>query len=227
MEFLFFDLYFYDFSQCYYNLLVKINFQFPKNLNIQNKQERNIFIGKLQKENKTVYNYLSNTVDKLLDFYIEENNLNKDDIIIRQKDGIITKKKLQNIDQFLKLDFRGYISFLLFDITHKRFLYLMDDKINVKGIPNFYNALDDLYQDFKNFNFYDKKLLFKQLYNFKNKVLDQNLDFYKIPKDDFYVIKVKNGFVKYQQKIKYDIDKLYYFDTYFKLFCDTLVLLTY
>ena len=79
------DLYEYDFTSCYYNLLKNIGWEMD-DIDPNNKKQRNIKIGLLQKNNKYIGEYLQNTVENLIDFYINENNLDKKEILLRKEE---------------------------------------------------------------------------------------------------------------------------------------------
>lgn len=222
-------LYFYDFKSCYPNLLKNIGYKFESDLN--DKLKRNIEIGKLQRENKEVYDYLSSSVDSLISHYIEENNVQEKNIILIQKDGFILKEEIKNTDDFMKLDLRNVLDTMIITPDRKKYMWWDETNIDVKGVVNFYKALLEVYNLFKKMTFCNKKMLFKQMEYIKNYILNEaKKEFFLIDKDGVKIIQTHKGPIKVGSIDVFsinNINKKKYFDHYFKEFLDSVYLTFY
>jgi len=225
------DLYSYDIVSAFPSIMKEINYNFD-DIDLTNKTERNIFIGKEQIGNEVLSDYLNKSVESLLDFYLQENNIKEEEVISTQKDGFILTKKLTNTNEFIEMKFREYIDFLILSIDRKKFLYCSNGKITVKGIPYFYSKLDPIYQKFSNLNFYNKKNLFSQLEDIKVSILnsdDKNL--FLIPKTEktFVISTFKGDFEMTDSNLisLVSINKQKYFNHYFKDFLNSIFLTCY
>ena len=61
------DLYFYDIKSCYYQLSQTINFEMSEEVDINNKQERNIALGKEQIDNPDLQKFFQETTEGIVD----------------------------------------------------------------------------------------------------------------------------------------------------------------
>jgi len=225
------DLYGYDIQSAYPTILGKQFYDFG-NIDLNNKQERNIFIGHQQKGNQNLSQFLIKSAESLVNFYLQENNLTEDEIITTQRDGFIIRRLLDNHDQFIDMKLRELIDFLIISVDREKFLYLEDGKIIVKGMPYFYDGLMVFYNQFKNLNFYNKSTLFEQIEQIKNLVLNcENVQPFLIPKNEqtFMVITYK-GSIEIKDPDFVDpktIDKTKYFDHFFRCFLRSIYLECY
>lgn len=222
------DLYYYDIVSAFPTLMKTQDYNF-KNIDLNNKEERNIFIGKQQIKNKNLSGFLNESVKNLTDFYLQYNEIDDEDVIFRQKDGFIIKKLLYKNNLYIEMKLRYILSLMFIDINRERMIYFdEDDNIYVKGVKYYYEKLNDVYMKFKDLNFYDKSTLCLQLQDIKNSVVNcKDKLLFGINGDDVqYTFILKNG-----KNIKtYDpdfvditeIDRQKYFDVYFKPFLDAI-----
>ena len=179
------DLYEYDFTSCYYNLLKNIGWEMD-DIDPNNKKQRNIKIGLLQKNNKYIGEYLQNTVENLIDFYINENNLDKKEILLRNKDGIITTRNIPINTKTMPLDLRKVITRLIFSSNDKKkwMTFYNDNTIIVKGISK--RSYDSSYYDmFLQLNYSNRKNLFTGIDKIRYKILTgNNIGWYLLNEDD-------------------------------------------
>jgi hypothetical protein len=205
------------------------NYDF-QNIDLTNKEERNIFIGKEQRNNKYLSSFLNQSISSLVDYYLTINKIDSDDIIFRQKDGFILRKPLVISDQFIEMKLRSFISLMFVSLDRTRMLYFDDfGDLVVKGVKYYYKKLDDIYNMMYNLNFYNLKILFQQLAYIKNKVLTcDDISFYGIDiGDGKYVFLTKTGTLTVRDFDFVDmksIDRLKYFNVYFKPFIDSVFL---
>jgi hypothetical protein len=225
------DLFSYDIVSAYPTIMNSLNWDF-KGVDLDDKAARNISIGKAQINNENLSGFLMNSADQLVNFYLSENNISDDEIIITQRDGFIIKQMLDNNDEFIKMEFRGCIDFIIINMDRTMYLAISDDIIDIKGLPHNYPYLKKIYKKFIDLNFYNKKVLFSQLNSIKYDVLN-GLDkkLYLIPRGDRFSVVTKSiGTIEISDEgiINIDeIDKYKYYKHYFKPFLDAIYLTCY
>jgi len=221
------DLYFYDFKSAYPRLLSSLGWNF-EDVDLDNKAERNIFIGLSQRDNQNLSSYLMESVGQLLDFYLQENGVKEDEIIVTQRDGFILTRALHITDVMMKLDFRGLINLIIMSPDRKKYLTISDSGVDVKGMRNYYPALNTIYSQFGRLNFYNKTALFKQLERIKKEAQDnQDKKFYMAEVDGKHIVQTKNGVIEVGDERFFkleSVDKIKYFDHYFKEFFQSIML---
>lgn len=225
------DLYSYDVVSAYPTILNQQFYNF-QDINLDDKEARSIFLGKKQIGNSNLSEFLMESIDNIVKFYLLENSVSDSEIIVTQRDGFIIKKMLNNNDQFIEMKFREYIDILILSIDRKKYLYLSDDKVTVKGMPHFYPELNKIYQLFSNLNFYDKSILFGQLDNIKQSILkSDNKMLFMIPKDeDHYIVSTYTGdiIIKDPDMISLNkINKVKYFQHFIKDFLNSIFIECY
>jgi len=225
------DLFLYDIQAAHPTILKKQFFDFEKT-DLDNKTERNIFIGKKQIDNKNLSGFLQSSVDNLMQFYLMDNDVKEDEIITIQKDGCILRTYLSNIDQFIELKLRKNIDFLVLSVDRKKFLYCSDGKVTVKGVPYYYEELNKIYQMFANLNFYNKSVLFEQLQMIKNLVLEStDKKLFSIPRGEGkFIISTFKGEIEISDPEFVpiaSIDKMKYYKHFIKDFSNSIFLESY
>lgn len=222
------DLYYYDIVSAFPTIMQNNNYDFG-NINLDNKEERNIFIGKQQIKNKGLSIYLNDSIKELTDFYLQYNEVDDEDVIFRQKDGFILKKLLPKNNLYIEMKLRHMLSLLFIDIDRTKMIYFDEDnKIHVKGVRYYYEKLNDIYLKFLELNFYDKSVLATQLQYIKNNFINsKDKLLFGINGDDVqYTFILKNGksirtydpdFVDIKE-----IDRIKYFNFYIKPFTDSI-----
>jgi len=225
------DLYSYDVVSAYPNILKGQHFDF-KDINLENKTERNIFIGKSQIGNENLSSFLQESVDNLVKFYLQENQIPEEDIIITQKDGFIIKRMLENDNEFINMALREFIDVLILSPSRDKFIYLVEDKIIIKGVSHLYDEMEKFLQRFKNLNFYDKSILFEQMDEIKNSLFNSdNKSLFLIPIDDQkYIISTYKGDIQIKDPDLVsvnEINKQKYFDHFVKEFLESIYLECY
>jgi len=222
------DLYYYDIVSAFPTIMSAQNYNFG-NIDLNNKEERNIFIGREQLKNSNLGSFLNESVNNLTDFYLEYNEIDDNDVIFRQKDGFIITKMLAKNNLYIEMKLRHMLSLLFIDINRQSMVYFDENNdIEIKGVRHYYKALKNIYSKFIDLDFYNKKTLTIQLKNIRdNVVLSKDKFLFAIENDDNeYTFILKN-----QRQIKtYDvdfvdleeIDKVKYFNYYFKPFLDAI-----
>jgi len=196
----------------------------------QNKEKRNIQIGLLMKDNPKLTSILRTTTNSLIDEYLVRNEISEDDLIIRQYDGIITKKALKESNQFIPLELRSIYQVMI--ISFNRNMYIANDgtSVVIKGVPHRYESIDNIYKEIVSINYLNKESIFRSLQNIKNKILSSDdASLYCIPtSEDKYAVFFKQyGQLEVSKSMARvmdteDIDKKYYFKYYIEPFTKSI-----
>jgi len=228
-----YNLYVYDIRSCHYTILEKLGIDLHE-INKEDKEQRNISIGKMMRKNPNLTTILRTTTESIVDNCIRSNRLGDSEIVLKQYDGIITTRSLSKIDGDIPLELRRI--FQVFISSYTRNMYIALDNLNrcvVKGVPNYYDKLEVYYKKLCNLASLPKKSLFVGLEELKERVLNEKVSFYSIPKNgDKCTIITKNFGAITISKTALRlldlevIDRWYYFDTYFDPFVKSLVLST-
>lgn len=130
------NLFEYDFRACSYNILKNIGYDISK-INFDDKIQRNIQIGLLQRENPAIKTFINSQMKSLIELYIRENKLNPEEIVWRQKDGFIITRVLEIDNITVELTFRDYVSKLISSMKRDKVLIIYgNNKIDIKGFSN-------------------------------------------------------------------------------------------
>lgn len=223
------DLYQYDFSACAYNILKNSGFDVTK-ICFDNKKLRNIQIGLLQRDNPLLAGFISSNIENLIDFYLKENKVKKEEIILRQKDGLTLTRPITKTDMTMPLDFVGNISKLIFSVDrHKWIIIYTGGEVVPKGfsdLPIDYSFFDM----FKNLNYSNCKSLSKGMELIRRSVhTSTNKDWFCIEDDDQFLVPIKNmGLMKFRKSVVYnldinDIDKRFVWEDYLWPICRAII----
>lgn len=225
------DLFSYDIQSCYPNILQNISYEL-KNINLEDKDERSKYIGKQQIDNENLSSFLIESTENLIKSYIRSNGLTEEDLIVTQRDGFITTKILTKTNISMELKLREIINVLILSLDRKAYISFSDNGLTVKGVRDYYESLNVFYNEIQNFNYYNKNCIFQQMQNVKNNILNHdNKETFCIPRNNKCVIVTKSdGPVEVSNSSLVqieDIDKIRYFNHYFKPFFDSLFLTSY
>jgi len=223
------SLFDYDISKCSYSILESIGWNI-NNINRDNKKIRNIEIGLLMRDNPKLSEFLLSQTEKIIDNYISLNKIGNDDIIIRAKDGFISKKPLTITDNTLKLESRGIVSKLIINQERNKYLAIYSNgQVVVKGINK---TLDTSFFDlFKNLEFGSKKNLMIGLENIRKIILDSdNVKwFIRKDQDEIYIPILNQGFVKLNSSLislidTDEIDKIFVWEEFIWPFIKSILI---
>ena len=226
------DLYLYDIEACHYNLVKKLGLDISE-LDADDKTSRNIQIGKMMRKNPRLTSVLRNTTRSIIDEYIRQNNVKDDEIVIRQYDGLILTRGLQetNVGQ-LPLNRRKFYQVFICSIDRSKYISLDNTlKTSVKGVPFRYPHIDAVYEKICKLNFGKKGAIFRGLQNIKDSFLNSNdSKLFGVPLKNgkFNVFLTRYGEMQVSaQTLKImdtdDIDKRRYFDFYIVPFTKSIV----
>ena len=226
------NVYSYDITACHYNILDKLGVDIS-HLDKNNKIQRNTQIGLMMKSNPKFISILRSTTESIISEYILRNNISENDIVIRQYDGILTLKKLnESTDIYLPLDLKKVFQVFLISIDRSKYIGLDEKfKVSIKGISHRYDGIDKIYEELLKINYANKASIFKKLDELKHRVLFGNeISLYGIPttKDLMSVFIKKYGQVEVTESLlkimdTEDIDKEKYYDLYLKPFFESIV----
>ena len=224
-----FNIFIYDFKSAYSTILKKIDWDFGS-VDLNNKLQRNIYLGKLQKENNKIFTYLYTTTCSLIKFFLLENNIQEDEIIVNQLDGVILKRKINNKKLDIELSLRFIDDIFIITPDRKKYISISENNLMVKGISNYYNNLDLYYKKFLKFNYCNKDILSNNLQNFKNSFLNEvDKELFLIKINDKNIIQTVDNEQIIINNIDYFninlVNKIKYFNHYYKEFIDSIFLM--
>ena len=154
------DIYSYDISMCHYRILKGLGVDLA-GINPKDKTSRNIKIGLLMKDNPNLTSILRTITTSTINEYLTRNNIEESAVLIRQYDGVLTTKPMAETDEFLPLELRGMIQTFLVSISKNSFLALFQDgEISIKGVPQRYEATDEIFAKILRINFLSKWAVF-------------------------------------------------------------------
>ena len=226
------DLYLYDIEACHYNIMKKLGMDVSE-LDANDKTGRNIQIGKMMRKNPRLTSVLRNTTRSIIDEYIRRNNIQDDEIVIRQYDGLILNRGLQetNIGQ-IPLNRRKFYEIFIASIDRTKYISFDNTlKTSIKGVPFRYPHIDAIYEKICKLNFGKKGAIFRGLQNIKD-------DFLSSEESKLFGVPLKNGkfnvFLKRYGEMQVsgqtlkimdtdDIDKERYFNFYIIPFTKSIV----
>ena len=224
------DVYLYDISACHYTIMQNLGFDLSK-IDKTNKEKRNTQIGLLMRDNPKLTTILRSTTSSLIDEYLLRNNITEDDLIIRQYDGVITKKPIKEIvNPSMPLELRSIFQVMIISVN--RSMYIANDgkDVVIKGVPHRYESMDKIYKEIVSINYLNKESVFKSLQNIKDKVLSSDdASLYCIPtvEDKYAVFFKQYGQLEVSKSMARimdtdDIDKKYYFSYYIEPFTKSI-----
>jgi len=228
------DVYLYDIEACHYTILTKLGIDMP-GIDKNNKLQRNTQIGKMMKKNPKLTSMLRSTTRSIIDEYILRNKITEDDIILRQYDGIIITKTL-NETSFLNhvpLHVRKHYQIFISSIDRKKYIsFDSKHQISIKGVPYRYPEIDKIFEQICRINFANKDSIFRNLQKIKDKfIASKNARLFGIPLKNGKVSIFLKGYgeiVISSQTLKIidtdDIDKQRYFKHYIEPFTKSIVI---
>ena len=225
------DLYSYDISSCHYSILHKFGFDLSK-INKEDKISRNIQIGKMMAENPRITNLLRSTTESVINEYLNRNQVSSDELIVRQYDGIISKKLLKDTTNFLSLELRDTFQVFIISIDRTRYITTNGSNTVIKGVSHRYEKIDNIFEKMLRINFSNKSSVFKELEKIKHEILfSENPLLYCIPTTEsmFNVVLKEYGLMEVSSTVTKildtnDIDREWYFNNYVRPFTESITI---
>jgi len=229
------DIFSYDIEACHYNLMKKFGYD-TSNIPKHDKVERNIMIGKMMRDDEQLKTRLRETTAKIIDDYIELNELDEKDIIIRQYDGIITKKRLiETTQSVLPIALQNRYDILLVSIDRGKYIGFdnMKGLVKVKGVPSMYSGIKEYHKKLiRIVDIENRSRILAKLEELKQSLMNEaDLHVFAIPVNDeevemifksFGQITVKRNTLYYMSDD--EIDKEFYYDYYLNYFVQSVLL---
>lgn len=224
------DVYSYDISSCHYNILKQFGFDISE-IDKDNKEKRNITIGKMMKENPRITSILRDTTNNLITEYLNINNIKSDSVVTIQYDGFISTKPLKELNLYIPLELRTIYNILIISNDRSKYIALdYNGNLDVKGVAHKYTEMDKIYRKILEINFTSKKVIFENLQKIKNEILfGEDVKLYGIPTDDnnYNIIFNGYGIIPISQSAitmidPTDIEKEKYFDVYVRPFTESI-----
>lgn len=228
------DVHLYDIESCHYSIMQNLGMDLS-GINREDKTERNIQIGKMMRKNPKLTSLLRNTTRSIIDEYIRVNELEDDDIILRQYDGILVHKKVLRITDLKGIPLNIRKEFLVFISSIDRRKYIALDRemnVTIKGIPYRYDAMDEMYKRIcRLIDSARKESIFRRLQEIKDYIMTtRDKQLFGIPTGE----KKFNIFLKGYGQVEVakatlkvmdpnDIDRDRYFDFYIAPFTKSIV----
>jgi hypothetical protein len=226
------EVYVYDIESCHYTLMKNNGFDLG-GIDANDKLARNIAIGKMMQENPRITDFLRNTTISLIDEYINTNEIEEDDIVIRQYDGLLIRKILhKNNIQSIPLNLRKTFDVFISSIDRNMYIAITtSQEVSIKGVPFRYPNMDQIYKQICKLNFGNKVSLFKGLEKIKRLILDsKDAKLFAIPNKNNKFSIFLRGYGEMEvapgtlRLIDTDeIDKMKYFDIYLSPFTKSIV----
>jgi len=227
------DVYLYDIEACHYTIMTKLGMDLT-GVDRNDKVERNIAIGKMMRKNPKLTSILRSTTRSIIDEYIMRNNIEENDIILRQYDGIIITKTLKETNvQHVPLNIRQHFQIFISSIDRKKYIaFDSQHQTTIKGIAFRYDAMDKIYEQICRINYANKDSIFRNLQRIKDKLMTtNNARTFGIPLKNGKVNIFLKGFGEMEispQTLKIidtdDIDKERYFKYYIEPFTKSIVI---
>jgi hypothetical protein len=220
------DVHLYDIESCHYSIMKNLGMNVSE-IPIEDKLERNTYIGKMMRKNPKLTSLLRNTTRSIIDEYIRANDLTDEDIILRQYDGILVHKKVLRFTDLKGIPLNIRKEFLVFISSIDRKKY-----IAIKGIPYRYPAMDEMYKRIcRIINSARKESIFRRLQEIKDYMMTTRDKYlYGIPVDnnkyniflkEYGQVEVTKTTLKVMDPS--DIDRDRYFNFYIAPFTKSIV----
>jgi len=181
------DVLIYDIEACHYTILKNKGYDLS-HVDSEDKIGRNIMIGQMMKENPRITSLLRGTTKSIINDYININNIQDDEIVIRQYDGLILTRPLHvtNIGH-IPLEQRQVLRTFVSSIDRKSYIALdSNNKVTIKGVAFRYKAMDEIYRKLCLMLDVNKNSLFTRLQKLRD-------EFFESENPALFGIPVKNG----------------------------------
>lgn len=159
MKFLYENIFYYDIVSCHPSILQF--FKIP--VEGSTKLERNIDIGRKQKNNPNLTDVLRGITSGFMGRFKTQFNLKEEEIVLEQYDGIFLTRRLGNIPLEvgnLRLELRTKYDKFLFNISRKAYMAKNETERVVKGFT-LSDGIKDVLLQLLDLNFIDKYATFQ------------------------------------------------------------------
>ena len=188
------DIHVYDIEACHYTILNNLGFDL-RDIDPNDKLGRNIKIGQMMRDNPRLTWLLRTTTESIINDYIVKNNIQENEIVIRQYDGIIVTRQLgcTNIGH-IPLERRRTFNTFLSSIDRRKFIAKDNNlEYSIKGISHRYHKIDKIYKDLCNIATIEKGPMLTRLQKIRDLFFNsEDTELFGIPtKNDKFIIFLK------------------------------------
>jgi len=226
------DVLIYDIEACHYTILKNKGYDLS-HIDPEDKLGRNIMIGQMMRDNPRITSLLRGTTESIINDYININNIQDDEIVIRQYDGLILTRPLHvtNIGH-IPLEQRQVLGTFVTSIDRKSYIALDNNKeVKIKGVAFRYKAMDEIYKKLCLMLDVNKNSLFTRLQKLKDEFFEsENPVLFGIPvkNEKFNIFLLGYGELEVSQStlkiMDTDVvDKERYFKFYIEPFTKSIV----
>jgi len=226
------DVHVYDIESCHYTIMNNMGFDLT-GIDPTDKLGRNIKIGQMMRDNPKITSLLRNTTESIINDYINANNIQEDEIIIRQYDGIILTRTIPNTNiGHIPLERRKTFQIFITSIDRRKYIALDNNlEVSIKGIPYRYEAMDNIYKELCRLVDVNKSSMFSRLQRIRDKIFESDdTSLFGVPtKNGKYIIFLKGyGEIQITKSTLRimdtdDIDRERYFKFYIEPFTKSIV----
>lgn len=232
---LYHNIFEYDIKSAHPSILKNINYPFKNDwYNLEKKLDKNIYIGKLFRDDQALRVRVNCIVESLIFNYMYKADC-VDDVILVLYDAIFIQKYIQDyqIEDFLKkynILIRLKNKYNLFMIINKRsrkFIGFTTDKCILKGYTKTKNLEQFIFEYLYMKLISSSEKIGKIIYDFEKQFYSyENSELYIILKNEENYIKLKgvDEFVKFENQSVEDVDKEYYMAEYIYPIINTFII---
>jgi hypothetical protein len=186
----------------------------------------------MMRENPRITSLLRSTTKSIINDYINKNNIEDDDIVIRQYDGLLLTRILQNTNiGHIPLERRKTFQVFISSIDRTKYIALDNNfEVSIKGVAYKYEAIDKIYERLCKLIGLNKNSLFTNLQKIKDEMLNsKNTELFGIPNKNkgftiflrgYGELEVSKSTLKIMETN--DIDKERYFKYYIEPFTKSI-----
>ena len=226
------DIHLYDIVSCHYTIMSNLGFDL-EGIDPEDKLGRNIKIGQMMRDNPRITSLLRTTTEAVIDDYILKNNIQDDEIVIRQYDGMILTRLLEHTNiGHIPLDRRKSYQKFISSIDRRKYIAIDNNfEISIKGISHRYKKMDSIYLRLCKLSDFSKDRMFHHLQKIKDEIFNsEDAELFGIPtKNDKLTIFLKGyGEISISPSTlrimdTEDIDRERYFKFYIEPFAKSIV----
>jgi len=229
VPFLIRDVFLHDIVSCHYTIMDSLGFDMT-GIPVNDKFERNKQIGLMMRSNPRLVQILRKITISTIDEYILRNKIKENELILRQYDGFITTKKLNEIDKYIPIPLRHHFIHFLSSLDRTSYIAYDGNKVKIKGVSYRYEKIDQYLIRLGKCNFADRIETFKELQRIKNEIVfSTDPMLFCIPSGNKnYIFLKAYGQVEISKTLAKvmdvnDIDRQKYFDFYISPFTKSIV----
>lgn len=165
------DVHVYDIEACHYTILKNLGFDL-EGIDPEDKLGRNIKIGQMMGENPRLTSLLRTTTESVINDYIAKNDIQEDEIILRQYDGIILTRTIPHTNiGHIPLERRQSFQRFISSIDRTKFIAIDNNlEISIKGISHRYPKMDAMYVRLCKIMDFNKEAIFRHLQKLRDEI---------------------------------------------------------